>query len=604
MKKYFSIVLLFAVTLLSCNNEFLNILPKDQLTEKTAFNTYDNFKTFAWSLYDYFGGYGNNALYPPSFNQEFNSDNLSETTAGAQSVYANRTKIVPASGATTFSLAISEWDFSYVRKVNLMMDNIDQSGLNQIDKDHWRSVAYFFRALRYYDLIAAFGDVPWVEHALSDTSKLELFGARTPRDVVAKNILDNLLWAELHIKAAGDGINTINVNVVRVLISRFGLFEGTWRKYRGLADANTYLDACLTASQKLMTSFPTVITSYDDVFNSEDLNSKAGIILFTQYVANLTDNALPRKAGSVNWFADMTKDAAESYLCADGRPISTSTVYAGNTTIYNFFRNRDRRLYFTVTPPYKVKVGSPNNLWTNTTNPADAEYITLMTSLGSVNKVLPTNVWNKNPYSGSAINQAPHFRLFNGGQAQGVSELGYFVWKFNNRTVLDDKNNSTNDCPLFRIEEVLLNYAEASWERGQFTQAIANSTINKLRTRANVPPMTVSLIDAGFDLKRDPTVDPLLWEIRRERRIELMADGFRFNDLKRWKKGEYFNIQALGAWVKNSDFGNKLKINGGGAEGYVEYFPQPTGWLDTYYLEPIPTQELVLNTKLIQNPGY
>jgi len=488
-----------------------------------------------------------------------------------------------------------------------MLDNISQSTMAPADQNHWRSVGYFFRALRYYDLLAAFGDVPWVEHALTDTSKSVLFAAATPRATVAANILSNLEYAEANIKPAGDGGTTINVNAVRALLSRFCLFEGTWEKYHGLPNANVYLQACVTYSAKLLPTFPTCMSSYDDLYNSEDLTGQAGIILFKQYAVNLTDHEYgPRVMGSTSWDMDVTKDAVESYLCTDGNPISTSTVYAGDKTMYNAFRNRDRRLYYTVLPPYKVTIGSPPSTWTYTSNPADAEYITLMNTLSpSKGKVLPMVQWSQTMQTGLVINMSPHFYSFNGGQPQAISQTGYFYWKGYNRTPLDVGNAfSTNDCPLMRIEEVWLNYAEAQFELGAFTQAIADQTINKLRPRAGLPNMVVANITAATDLNRDPTVDPVLWEIRRERRVELMGDGFRFNDLKRWDKGTYINKQQLGVWVNNSDFGNTLSISGGGASGYVQYFPVPVGWLDKYYLEPVPTQELGLNPNLKQTPGW
>ena len=57
-------------------------------------------------------------------------------------------------------------------------------------------------------------------------------------------------------------------------------------------------------------------------------------------------------------------------------------------------------------------------------------------------------------------------------------------------------------------------------------------------------------------------------------------------------------------WVNNADYDNKLIIHGGSQEGYVEFFAEPLGWLDYYYLEPLPTQELALNPNLEQNPGW
>lgn len=199
----------------------------------------------------------------------------------------------------------------------------------------------------------------------------------------------------------------------------------------------------------------------------------------------------------------------------------------------------------------------------------------------------------------------PHFRNYPNGQGFLVTHLGFYFWKYYNRHVDNMAlRSSTVDYLLFGIEEVMLNYAEAKFELGEFSQSVADATINKLRVRAVIPAMNVSEIDASFDLDRDPSVDPVLWEIRRERRIELMGDGFRFRDLKRWKKGEYVNKQPLGAWVKSSDYGSKLNILGGADEGYSILFVKPSGWLDKYYLEPIPTQEIALNPKLKQNPGW
>ncbi len=606
MKKYIYMVILLPILLAGCHKDFLTQTPKTQLTAASAFSSYANFETYTWGLYDYFNGYGNGGgIYPNNFDSEYNSDNLSWTLAGNQSGYAFQTKIIPGSNSSEdaqSSLCIAGWDFTYIRRVNVMLDNIDQSAMVQSDKDHWRSVGYFFRALRYYDLIAAFGDVPWIEHELTDTSNSVLFGPRTPRATVAANILSNLEFAETHIKPAGDGVNTINVNCVRALLSRFCLFEGTWEKYHAVTNANSalYLQACATYSAKLLPAFPTIMSSYDDVFNTEDLTGQPGIILFKQYAANYTDHEVGKRVmGSTSWNMDVSKDAVDSYLCTDGQPVSTSAVYNGDTSMYSQFRNRDRRLYYTVVPPYKVTEGSPNSTYSLTSNPADAEYINLMNSISPSNKRLPVLQWG-----GIVISTAPHFYLFNAGQSQAISQLGFFFWKYYNQLPFDVNSYSTNDCPLFRIEEVMLNYAEAEFELGSFSQAIADQTINKLRPRANLPNMIVANIGASFDLNRDPTVDPVLWEIRRERRVELMGDGFRFNDLKRWNKGTYFNKQQLGVYVNNANFGNALTISGGGKTGYVQFYPVPTGWLDKYYLEPVPKDQLVLNPSLKQTTGW
>ena len=230
------------------------------------------------------------------------------------------------------------------------------------------------------------------------------------------------------------------------------------------------------------------------------------------------------------------------------------------------------------------------------------EYIDFMEEIGgsATGKSLPVS-----NFVGYQVSGFPHFRNYPNGQGFLVTHLGFYFWKYYNRHVDNMAlRSSTVDYLLFGIEEVMLNYAEAKFELGEFSQSVADATINKLRVRAVIPAMNVSEIDASFDLNRDLSVDPVLWEIRRERRIELMGDGFRFRDLKRWKKGENVNKQPLGAWVKSSDYGSKLNILGGADEGYSILFAKPSGWLEKYYLEPIPTQEIALNPKLKQNPGW
>ena len=157
------------------------------------------------------------------------------------------------------------WNFNYIRRVNLMLDNIDQSDMNDADKRHWRSVGYFFRAYYYAELIGRFGDVPWINKPLGDTDTEILYGPRTPRKEVADSVMANLQYAEENIKLGGDGHNTINTHVVRAM-TRFGLFEGTWRKYHELGGHEKFIDASIAASEPLIEAFPTLHPEYGEMF--------------------------------------------------------------------------------------------------------------------------------------------------------------------------------------------------------------------------------------------------------------------------------------------------------------------------------------------------
>ena len=211
---------------------------------------------------------------------------------------------------------------------------------------------------------------------------------------------------------------------------------------------------------------------------------------------------------------------------------------------------------------------------------------------------------------------------------------GYYVWKNWSNWKTNFNNGALNvaDKPIFKIEEVLLNYAEAKFEVGQFDQTVADATINKLRKRAGIATMVVADIDANFDPERGKyypkgndagvLVEPLLWEIRRERIIELMGEGFGFYDVRRWRMAPWFiNKTQKGLWVSktvatkagytllNETTGLSDGVNGSMTEGYLFLYNDPVkegkGWLEKYYLFEVPTTEIVLNPGLApNNPGW
>lgn len=603
MKKTTISTLVTLLLVFSSCDDFLDKFPVESQTEATAFKTYDNFKTYTWGLYKIFNDFAYGGESNPNIMKgDRNSDNFSYSSAGAESIFAFN-RLTPTQNTINY-------DYTFIRSVNVMLDNIDGSSMSDTDKNHWRSVGLFFRSMRYFQLMSTFGDIQWVEHKLNDNDHEILFGKRDPRNTVAENIFRDLTFAEQNIKPEGDGGNTINVHAVRALLSRFTLYEGTWRKYHQLADADTYLNACVKYSEELIKQYPTLCDRYDLLFNSEKLGGVDGVILYRAYATSNGTHMLNRYNRSSSWFYDMTKDGINSYLCTNGKPIANpASGFAGDKNIYDEFRNRDHRLYYTVTPPYNVVKGTPNTTWTYTDDPQEREYIDLMDKLektsaggsGTGVKALPITNWN----TGEVIAKNPNLRK-HANPGFFLTELGYIVYKFS--FAQPGQLENTTDCPVFRMGEILLNYAEAKWELGQFNQAVADQTINKLRARANVQAMELSVINASFDPERDQTVDPVLWEIRRERRVELMCEGFRMNDLKRWKKGEYVNKHQIGMWLDKTNYPN-IEVTGGTAtEGYIKFFNDPVatglGWKDHMYYYPIPQSALTKNPELGATPGY
>ena len=587
--KYSTIPAIFFLIVLiqSCSKDkALDLTPKDQLTEATTFTSYANIQTYAWQFYEVFPGY-----LPGVPERDFNSDLFMKASPNSTSSWIWQRMIVPSSS--------TDWSGPYknIRSINIMLDNLDNSGLGQTDKDHWKSVGYFFRAYNYADLINKYGAVPLIEKALADTSKDLLFGPRTPRDTVARRMLDQLLWAEQHIKPAGDGANTINVNAVRAFISRFGLTEGTWRKYHKLGGEDLYLRASATASQSLMATFPTLNPNYDEEFNSVSLAGMPGIILYKAYETNQTTHVLSSWARNSSGRFDLTKKAADMYLMTDGQTRWTSPLFAGDKTPYTEFRNRDRRLYYTVPPPFKVVSANPSATWTYTANPAEREYIDFMATITDAShKSYPLNNW-----IGTIEIEEPHYLDDNKGQAFNITYSGYRMYKYSNKFSFLNFVDYT-DAPIFRMGEVLVNYAEAKYELSEFTQVIADQTVNKLRDRGRVAPLNMGAVPN--DPTRDAAITPVLWEIRRERAIELMGEGFRWDDLRRWKLMDYATQRKLGRWIKRSEV-KTVPIQNNATEGYIDYEGQPpASFPDSYYLFPIPSDQIVLNPKLVQNPGW
>ena len=629
MKKYIFILLATMLLSTSCNDSFLEKYPKTSLTEDNAFETYDNFKAFMYPCYEMF----TNTTIATSLSNSFaqNANYNGDFLAGH---FAKRNNYNPYAFQTIQDVSSGNgWDFEYIRRINIMLQNLDDSKMSETEKNHWKAIGYFFHSYWYMELINRFGDIPWVDKVLDENSP-EAFGPREDRMIVADKVLERLKWAEENIGdfESQDGSNAINQDAVQAALSRFTLREGTWRKYHQLGNFDKYFSECTRVSEILMAKYPTLYygvdgqpaAGYGEMWTTEDLSQVPGVILYKEYREAILTHNNGHVEHTSSHIIEMPQHTVDLYLCKDGKTIANSPLYDGDKDIYSTFRNRDPRMYHLVMPPYRVKPGKGDYpTWSFTNNPADREYIDIMginetcSNPGVGMKRLPAQNWGA-----SLLEYAPN--LQNGIPAEGTKAAGYvagrsgyYVWKHFNfwETNFNNGALNTSDKPIFKIEEVLLNYAEAKWEQGQFTQAIADMTINKLRQRADVAIMNVAEINGSFDPNRDPSVDPVLWEIRRERTIELMGEGHGFDDIRRWKVAPWFvNKQQLGMWIKKSkvnedlwDKNTKLPTKDID-EGYIYLWPDPVldgkGWLDKYYLYQIPTDQIVLNPAIKQNPGY
>jgi hypothetical protein len=412
------------------------------------------------------------------------------------------------------------WAFDWVRRHNLMINRVQNMNLPDEAKNHWLGVARFFRAMEYSDLAMAFGDIPWYDTEVFPGEYELIYKDRDPVEFVAGKIAEDFEYAAENVRV-NDGALQVNRDVVLAYMSRRLLYFGTFLKYHGIdqAVATSMLQKAKWAAEQLITGNKyQVADDYRGLFTSEDLSTNKEVIFFRQYADSKATHSLV-SYNNMEAQTGTTLKMVDTYLCTDGLPVKQSPVYdyaSDNGIRYpkDQFKNRDPRMLATMVDSIRISQIS--------TNYSTTGFLSL--------KFLPV----------------------------GANSIDA---KFNSST------NST-DAPVMRYGEVLLNYAEAAAELGQFTQADADKTINLLRNRnikknnagdvlTKVPPMTVSgttVLANGVEINdpdRDPTVNPLIWEIRRERCVELLGEGFRKYDLKRWKKYEYLKTIETAAGPTN-----------------------------------------------------
>lgn len=578
------LLLATAVSFSSCD-DFLTRDPQDTVTDVPSFwNNEENLRTSFLDYYTYF--------FPGYRSSWERADNFAETNVAdwtddnAQEVATLFTKVAPTSDA-------ENWNFKKVRNMNLLLSRIQSSTLGEEAKNHWSGVARLFRAMEYAKLVQKFGDVPYYDAVVGSTDNEQLYRARDPRTTVMDKVNEDLAFACANIRV-NDGTKGLTVNraVAQGFASRIMLFEGTWQKYHAnnTAKAAEYLKAAKDYAAALMqTNAYSIAPSYKSLTTSEDLAGNPEIIMYRSYVENVVMHSLMSFQNTEMEMSSPSRSFIDAFLTKNGLPIHQ----AGNTD-------------------YKGK-----------------EYA--------------KEIQNRDPRLADNIDEESGLRL--NGVAAVYAASGYYANRYVNKDLINKpggmSNTNTTDAPVMKLNEVMLNYIEAAAELadlGQYTltQADFDKTINAIRDRQSTKMPHVTL--AGNALKvngveindpdRDATVNPILWEIRRERRVELAYEGVRFNDLRRWGKLEYADMVKnkklnMGAWINKADYPENAEAlakitlcdeNGNivtGNEGYIMPITEVAKMrvmADKDYLYPIPVDQITMyethGFKLTQNPGW
>ena len=492
------------------------------------------------------------------------------------------------------ALDASGWDWEDLYNVNYFLARSDNPEILETVRNHYIGIARFFRAWFYYNKVKKFGDVPWYDKTMQNDDP-DLYKGRDSREVVMNKVLEDLNFACTHIYETKDNTaSTINRWVALAFKSRVCLFEGTFRKYHPEFDlentVNDWLREAKEAAGEVMEKGGYSLnkagsTQYRDLLTNEN-NITTEVMLADNYSGTMA------RYNDANWVwttsstwvrPGLTRKFINTFLRKDGRRFTDQPDY-NEIEFTDEVQERDARLAQIIrTPSYKLngKLTAPD---------------------------------------------------------LGHTKTGYHVIKFtqdDNTNMAQAKN--TNTIPVIRYAEVLLNYAEAARELGEFTSQDWKNTIGVLRGRAGITN-TAEPASADTYLQEYyfPSIsDAVLLEIRRERGIEMVSEGLRFDDIRRWKEGHLMEDTWDGIYVKALDTEYDLNQDGQPDVCFVKKIPVQTkpgvvyyvlsasmrltgenaGNIQVYpnvnkkfeekkYLYPIPEDARLINPALGQNKGW
>ncbi len=571
MKKIFILIVSAATLLLSAGcNDFLDRQPITNITPEKYFKTADELAAYTVNYYEtFFTTYRNNWNVGPIW-EDASTDNLvrggsDNSTTLRYFSSSNGRFLVPAGQNTSTA-------FSRIRICNYFFEQVlpkmEAGTLSGSDVNQYVGEMYVMRAQAYFYALRTFGDFPIIENVLPDDNDVLVEASkRAPRNEVARFILSDLDKA---ISLLGNGAkNRITKDLALLIKSRVALFEATFEKYhkgsgRVPGDPNWpgasknsgksfnidgevsfFLDQCLSAAEQVadahkLTSNSHVMNPdtgkqqiygwnpYFEMFYQPDASGIDEVLLYREYSVDLgVTTAMPsyiREGGACG----PTRSHVDGFLMANGLPIyAADSGYKGDETLDLQQEGRDERLQLFVF------------------NNGDLE-------------------WYSNGEASLFI--APEFLE----QPEHRDVTGFRIRKHYSYDPAFSTSGliATNDQILYRAAEAYLNYIEAYYEKNGNIGGKADTYWKAIRTRAGVDPDYNKTI-AATDLSKEDDwgkrsgetlVDATLFNIRRERRCEFIGEGFRWDDLIRWRSFDHLMTEK---WIPEGCnlWGGPLKDN-------------------------------------------
>lgn len=638
------VALTVAVALTSCN-DFLDKEPMSNASPEQYFSDAAQLADYTNKIYaDILPSHNNQYSYG-IFADDNNTDN--QTGVGIHDRFTpDRWKVAQKED--------NDWKFELIYRCNFFLETAlerfgeDMNGTqntiggNLADVKHYIGEGYFLRACEYFKRYKMFGDFPIITEPLEDDMEvLREAAKRQPRNAVARFILSDLDKAVEFMKDKDMATTRINKDAALLLKSRVALYEGTWLKYfkgtafvpggtdwPGAAQNTNYqypsgsidneiaffLQEAMTASKEVAEAYKGNLTAntgifqqdgddpnpYYDMFAQEDLSGVKEVLLWRQYARSLSTHNVNSAAGRGNYRIGLTRGYVNNFLMADGTPVYThgdyvngDGYYMGDKTIADVRANRDTRLSVFLKEP-----GQKNVLFELDNNEGT-----------------------------EVVFVEPNPDITNGDGERGYA-TGYALHKGGSLNRKHYGNGGGYTAAVsYRATEALLNYMEASYEKNGSLDASAREYWKLIRKRAKVSEdidNTIANTNMAEEAKNDwgaysagNLIDPTLYNIRRERRCEFLAEGLRYMDLCRWRAMDQlitapYHVEGFHLWntpMENwytgkliADGSNDANVSPKTLSEYLRPYQRTASqagyngmtWKMAHYLQPIMVKQLQL----------
>ena len=575
----------------------LDKYPLDKLSPETFLSTETEMRSYTNAMY---------TMFPSGF-----------YSGGQSDAIVGRVLDDELRGARTINSGDSGWSWSDLRRINTFLEYADNCKDEQL-RNQYIGLARFFRAYFYFEKIKKFGDVPWYDHTLGSDDE-DLYKARDSRDYVMQRMIEDIDYAIAHLPTAHSDYRVTKWTAL-ALKSRFCLFEGTYRKY---------------------------------------------------HAGDVTLQTLPADALPYTYYLEQAADASEMFMGSSGYAIynneGADSSYFGLFTKYNISEGTNKEVI--LARDYNIEYGVVHS--------ANADYTSAtLGKRGVTRKIIASYLmadgsrftdkdgWETMPFTEEVKDRDP--RLSQSIRTPGYcrlgtqkrtapnlnhSETGYAPIKYFMGPDDDTYQQSYCDLILFRAAEVLLNFAEAKAELGTITQGDIDRSIKLLRDRVGMPNLNMDAANSKPDpylmaaktgypkvAEKNSSNVGLILEIRRERTIELLGEGFRYYDIIRWAEGHAFEqpLQGMyfpgeGTYDLDEDgtpdvtlytgssapagsapitfkIGSEILLSDGTSGCLDNHQQSRPGWTwddGKDYLYPIPVEDRTLTRGVLtQNPGW